>query len=96
MISEKELKYIDPKYFAIISVSDYDITVKSKNTGHFWYIHDPDCSERNILALFHSHHGGSEPYHFQRHEPNVRQIVRYIRKHDAFQMNGRRPVKKKR
>jgi hypothetical protein len=90
MFDANDMKWLDPKYFVIISSSDYDVTVMTRNTGHYWYIHDPDCQERQMLALFHRHHGGSEPYHFQRHEPTVRQAVRYIRKHDRFQMNGRK------
>ena len=90
MFDANDLKWLDPKYFIIINTSDYDVTVMSRNTGHYWYIHDPDCADRQVLALFHRHHGGSEPYHFQRHEPTVRQAVRYIRKHDRFQMNGRK------
>ena len=90
MFDANDLKWLDPRYFIIINTSDYDVTVMSRNTGHYWYIHDPDCPDRQVLAMFHRHHGGSEPYHFQRHEPTVRQAVRYIRKHDRFQMNGRK------
>lgn len=90
MFSTEDFKWLDPKYFNIITVNDYDVTVMSRNTGHYWYIHDPDCPGEDIVVLFHRHHGGSEPYHYQRRESSMRTAVRYIRKHDRFQMNGRK------
>ena len=90
MFNTEELNTLDRKYFNVIAAGEYDVTVMSRNTGHYWYIHDPDCEDRRVLALFHRHYGGAVPYHFQRHEPTLRSAVRYIRKHDIFQMNGRK------
>lgn len=90
MFNDEDLKWLDKKYFNIITVNDYDITVRSRNTGHYWYMHNPEYPERGTVVLFHSYHGGSEPYHFQRRESTLRTAVRYIRKHDRFQMNGRK------
>lgn len=42
MFSAKDLKVLDSKYFAIIAVDDYDVTIMSRNTGHIWYIHNPE------------------------------------------------------
>ena len=47
MFDTNDLRQLDPKYFVIINVSDYDVTVMSRNTGHYWYIHDPDCPDRS-------------------------------------------------
>ena len=80
MFSTEELNSLDRKYFNVIAVNDYDVTIMSRNTGHYWYLHNSE---------FHRHNGNM-PYHFQRHEKNLRTAVRYIRKHDRFQMNGRK------
>ena len=90
MFDKEDLNSLDRKYFKVIAAGEYFVTVMSRNTGHYWYIHDPDCEDRQVLALFHRHHGGAESYHFQRHEPTLRSVVRYIRKHDRFQLNGRK------
>lgn len=47
MFSTADLKALDPKYFSIIAVDDYDVTIMSKNTGHIWYIHS---SGRKYIA----------------------------------------------
>lgn len=86
MFSAEDLKWLDKKYFSIIAVDDYDLTIMSKNTGHYWYLHN---SEAGVLVLFHRH-SGNDPYHFQRRENTVHTAVRYIRKHNKFQLNGRR------
>ena len=33
MFSKEELKSLDRKYFAVIAVDEYDVTVMSRNTG---------------------------------------------------------------
>ena len=89
MFSKEELGWLDPKYFNIISTNDYDVTVMSRYTGHYWYMHNPEYPERGTIILFHRHNG-SLPYHFQKRESSLKSAVRYIRKHDRFQLNGRR------
>ena len=89
MFSTEELNSLDRKYFNVIAVNDYDVTIMSRNTGHYWYLHNPEYPEVDTIVLFHRHNGNL-PYHFQRHEKNLRTAVRYIRKHDRFQMNGRK------
>ena len=37
MFSKEELKSLDRKYFAVIVADEYDVTVMSRNTGHYWY-----------------------------------------------------------
>ena len=91
MINAEDMKWVDTKYFTIIARDEVDLTIRSNNTGHYWYIHSP---EQGILVLFHRH-SGDLPYHYQRRENTVHTAVRYIRKHDRFQMNGRKPVKRR-
>ena len=39
MFSNEDLQYLDPKYFSIITTDAYDVTIMSRNTGHYWYLH---------------------------------------------------------
>ena len=45
MFNAKELNSLDRKYFNVIAVNEYDVTVMSRNTGHYWYMHDPEYPE---------------------------------------------------
>ena len=42
MFNTEDLKCLNPKYFNIIAVDDYDVTIMSRNTGHYWYLHNPE------------------------------------------------------
>ena len=61
MFSAEDLKVLDPKYFSIITVSDYDVTIMSRNTGHIWYIHNPEYPGEGTCIIFHKHKA-SHPY----------------------------------
>ena len=89
MFNSEEINALDRSYFDVIDSNEYDVTIKSRNTGHYWYRHNPEYPESGTIILFHRHNGNL-PYHFQRHEKNLRAAVRYIRRHDRFQMNGRK------
>ncbi len=90
MFSAEEINSLDRRYFDVIATNEYDVTVMSRNTGHYWYLHNLEYPERGIVVLFHRHHGWSVQYHYQRKEHSLRSAVRYIRKHDRFQINGRK------
>ncbi len=62
MFSTEDLKVLDPKYFSIIAVDDYDVTIMSRNTGHIWYIHNPEYPGEGTCIIFHKHKA-SHPYH---------------------------------
>lgn len=36
MFIEKDIQMLDKSYFNIVLTGEYDVTVQSKNTGHFW------------------------------------------------------------
>ena len=55
MFSKEELKSLDRKYFAVIAVDEYDVTVMSRNTGHYWYIHNPEYPGKGSCVIFHKH-----------------------------------------
>ena len=88
MFSNEDLKCLDPKYFQIIYVNEYDVTVMSRNTGHYWYLHNPEYTEKETVIIFHKHKA-SHPYH-QHGRANLRKAIRSIRGHDKWQVNGRR------
>lgn len=92
MFDAKELESLDATYFTVIYKDPFDVTIRSKNTGHFWSLHSPDCPDNNVVIIFHSHH--AEPYHMHGRTRTLRQAVRSIRSHDRWQLMGR-PSKRK-
>jgi len=38
MFDANELSVLDPKYFSIIFTDAFDVTIMSRNTGHFWFV----------------------------------------------------------
>ena len=91
MFSHEELQSLDPKYFSIIAVDEYDVTIMSRCTGHYWYLHNPEYPEQGTIIVFHRHNGNL-PYHLHGRGNSLRQVVRSIKSHDRFQLNGRKPV----
>lgn len=90
MFSTEDMKCLDPEYFVILVADPYDVSIMSKNTGHYWYLHNPEYPEEGTTIIFHRHHGGSMPYHLHGRANNLRRAVRSIRSHDRWQMNGRK------
>lgn len=93
MFSNDDLKCLEPKYFSIITTDVYDATSMSKNTEHYWYLHNPEYPEKGTVIIFHSHHADRSDrvqYHLHSRVNALRQAVRGIRKHDRWQMNGRK------
>ena len=50
MFSNEDLKCLDPEYFNIITTDAYDVTIMSRNTGHYWYLHNPEYPERDTAS----------------------------------------------
>ena len=82
MFRAEEIEKLDKSYFNIILAENYDVTIQSKNTGHIWYIHNPEYPGEGECIIFHKHRA-SQPYHQHGR-------ARSIKGHDVFQMNGRR------
>ncbi|MGN8773368.1 hypothetical protein [Candidatus Weimeria sp. HCP3S3_B5] len=91
MFTRKELEAIDRNYFAVIVANDYDVTLMSKNTHHVWRLHNAEMPDGNIVVIFHKHHA-SDPYHFHGRCGTLNGAMREIKRHDLFQLNGRKPV----
>ena len=82
MFDANELKCIDTQYFNIIIVTDYDLTIMSKNTGHYWYLHCTGVPGDAACIIFHKHQHGRGN--------SLKQALQSIQSHDRWQMNGRK------
>ena len=91
MFRAEEIGRLDRSYFNIILAEEYDVTLQSKNTGHIWYIHNPEYPGEGECIIFHKHRA-SQPYHQHGRARSLGQAVRSIMGHDVFQMNGRKSL----
>ena len=41
----------------VTMANNYDLTLMSKNTGHYWYLHNPEYLEEGTVIIFHRHNG---------------------------------------
>lgn len=89
MFNTKDLKCLDSNYFCIIAVDDYDVTIMSRNTGHYWYLHNLECPGEGSVVIFHRHRV-CHPYHLHGRANTLRQAMRGIKNHDKWQMGGRK------
>lgn len=93
MFTTEELQAIDRKYFTVIVADAYDVTLISNNTKHVWYIHNVELKDGNLCLVYHKHKI-SNPYHSHSRCGTLRRVIRDIKSHDQFQINGRKPVYK--
>ena len=93
MFDGEALKKLDRNYFVVLSADEYDLTIQSRNTGHYWYLHCTEYPQEGACIIFHKHRY-SHPYHLHGQANSLQQAIRMIRRHDAFQLNGRRPVRR--
>lgn len=89
VFSREDLECLDPGYFEIIYMDDRDVTIMSRNTRHMWYIHNPEYPLMGSCIIFHKHKV-SHPYHQHGRSNTLRQAVRSIKRHDKWQMGGRK------
>ena len=94
MFSPKELN-IDTDYFEIIGYSSFCVTLKSRNTGHYWHIQNVDGKNYRSCKVYHRHKSSGE-YHLHGHVGTLRKCISDIKSHDQFQLNGRKKETKKR
>lgn len=87
MFDEKQLSQLDPVYFNIITLDDRDVTIQSRNTGHYWYLHCIEYPTEGACIIFHKHRF-SHPYHQHGRANTLRQAVKSIQSHDKWQKRG--------
>ncbi len=63
-----------------ILAEEYDVTIRSKNTGHIWYIHNPEYPGEGECIIFHKHRA-SQPYHQHGRARSLGQAVKSIKGH---------------
>ena len=85
MFDIRQFEKINLQDFNIIVLSEHDVTVQSRNTGHYWYLHSTDYPAEGNCAIFHKHKA-SHPYHLHGRAETLLQAVRSIKKHDKWQM----------
>lgn len=93
MFSAEELNSLDRKYFNVIAANKYDVTIISRNTGHYWYLYNPEYPKQGTVIIFHLHNAdktGRVGSHLHGRANTLRQVVRSIRRHDKWQMNERK------
>lgn len=86
MFSTEQLNQMDSSYFNIILTDNKDVTIQSKNTGHYWYLHCTEYPTEESCIIFHKHRY-SHPYHQHGKARTLGQAVRIICKHDYWQLN---------
>lgn len=89
MFDSQQLSNLDGVYINIILADDRDVTIQSRNTGHYWYLHNTGYPTDGSCIIFHKHKF-SHPYHQHGRANTLRQAVKSIKSHDKWQMNGRR------
>ena len=86
MFEQKSLDKIDGDYFNIIIADSQDVTIQSRNTGHYWYLHCAGYPTEEALVIFHKHRF-KDGYHQHGHARNLRQAIKSIVRHDDYQLN---------
>ena len=91
MFEQKSLNKIDGDYFNIIIADSQDVTIQSRNTGHYWYMHCAGYPTEEALVIFHKHRF-KDGYHQHGHARSLRQAIKSIVRHDDYQLNVRKCV----
>lgn len=75
MFEQKSLDKIDGDYFNIIIADSQDVTIQSRNTGHYWYLHCAGYPTEEALIIFHKHRF-KDGYHQHGHARSLRQAIK--------------------
>ena len=92
MFTQSELLSIDTSYFKVIQAGCYSVYLQSVNTGHYWGIVSEEFKSFKHCKIYHKHHHHNA-YHEHRSSRNIKAAIEAIQSHDAFVVNGRRPIK---
>ena len=83
MFNQEHLSQIDKQYFNVIMLDGKDVTIQSRNTGHYWYLHCAGYPTEEALVIFHKHRF-SHPHHQHGRANTLRQAIRSIQGHDKW------------
>ena len=93
MITKEELKEVEENYFEVLQAGAFAVTLKSKNTGHYWHLLEREYPTFRHFMVYHKHNDSDE-YHAQGTACDMAAALTEIKAHDEFQMNGRRKARK--
>lgn len=95
MIDGNDIEKIDKTYFDIVEKKDYGIVLRSRCTGHEWYLLEQVYNGHRSFQIHHRH-SSSKPYHLQRNKPSIGGCCDYIKDHDAYHMRKERKKEEQR
>lgn len=77
MFRETELEMIDSSYFNVICKDEKDVTIQSRNSKHWWYLHSAEACENGACVIYHKHKF-THPYHQHGKAINLNKAMRQI------------------
>lgn len=86
MFSISELRQIDKNYFEVHDATAYQVTVKSRCTGHFWHMLSREYNGKTSVVIYHKHHSYDE-YHMHGNAWTLEKAFAAIRRHDSYQQS---------
>lgn len=92
MFTQKDFDEISASYFDIEELDPWCISLRSKSTGHQWFLIEAQRKGRGTVCVIFHRHSPSQPYHEHGWGPDVTSCLHSIEDHDLFQRMGRRPV----
>ena len=95
MIKNTDLNNVKVGYFHIIEVKEYSLVLRSKNTGHYWYLLEQEANGHRTFQISHKHNE-SDAYHVQRSKPTIMNCCEYIMSHDAYHLERIQKQKERR
>lgn len=88
MFKKTELLLVNSVYFILLKLNSFCITLRSKNTGHFWHITVQEYGKVRRFELYHRHKETDE-YHLHGHAGSLEALLASIKQHNLFHLNGR-------
>ena len=55
MITKEEIKELEGNYFEVLQAGAFAITLKSKNTGHYWHLLEREYPSCRQFAFYPKH-----------------------------------------
>lgn len=94
MFYETELN-IDSNHFAIIKRNCYVVTIRSRNTGHYWHIVNSDEVNCQRTCHVYHKHKAEDQYHYHGCHRTLESCLKSIYCHDAFVLRNKKSNKKR-
>ena len=92
MIDRTDLQSVDTEYFDTLSATEYVLVLRSRSTGHYWYLLEQEYNGCRTFRIHHKHRA-SDSYHPQKNRPTIVACCEYIKNHDAFHLERTRKKK---